>query len=554
MAAKTEGVEIKLNGEFEESISAFMRAMIPALFMQTVEEKRVLDRLVNVIHYLSVSRCGARDLFIWSDCSFKKWELFKRDGQSQTGENCTVTDLEYKELFQALKDFAKPESTDPIRHKASVLVLADPAHALESATNVRCLKETLQAIRGWRKTIILIGRNFQLPKELQTDVTVVPFDLPTAEELNDVASSLIKAYPSCKGYESVKIDQESIRPFARACSGITEEEMRALIGLSIAKHRAFDERAIPVALKEKERIVRRSNVLECHTSTGDLDQIGGLCHVKEYINEITPIFQNPEKAREYGVRIPPGVLLLGVPGCGKSLTAQMLGSHWKLPRLRFDVGRAFGSLVGESEGNIREMISVAEACAPVVLHIDEIEKGLGGDSLDGGTSSRVLATLLTWMEDKPQDVFIVATANDLRKLQKMPELISRFSDSFFVDLPDTVSRVDILGIHLNISKHKMSASDLQDVAVATNGYSGRELRNVVHKALAIAFKQGLPHPTVKELLLAAKLIVPTSQTMRESISDLRKWCKSGRSRPAGALLEADDVGGDDKVFGLPDLK
>lgn len=559
--AKDKEEKIVLN-EWASTLSCYFRAMLPGMFLQTAEESRVLTQLVSVIHNLGVQKCGCRELFVWSDSSFKEWVLFSKpdaagaEANPETSE--TIKVLPNKEFFQAIKDFAKPDSTSPLRHKAAVLVLCDPGNALQSPTNCRVLREALADIRGWRKTIVLIGRSMNLPKELQPDLFVIPFELPTTDELFSVIHPLIMKYPTFKGYENIVIKEDAIRPFARACSGLTEEEMRTLVGLSIAKFKAFDDRAVEMALKEKSQIVRRSETLECHNPTSGLDSVGGLEHIKSWIAEVTPIFQNPDKARAYGLTLPPGLLLLGLPGTGKSLTARTLAAHWKLPLLRFDVGKAFGSLVGQSEANIRDMIALATAAKPCVLMIDEIEKGLGGSSLDGGTSSRVLATLLTWLEEKPDEVFVVATANDLRKLQTMPELISRFSDSFFVDLPNLHARKEILEIHLRERGHLLGDAVIDKVAEETRGYSGRELRNVVRKGLGIAFLKNLKHPTLKIMQQAITGITPTSKTMKEAIADLRKWTEAGRAQPAGSVLEGadDDVADnnlDSSVNGLPDL-
>jgi len=209
--------------------------------------------------------------------------------------------------------------------------------------------------------------------------------------------------------------------------------------------------------------------------------------------------------------------------------------------LHFDIGRVYGGLVGESESNLREVVSVATACAPVVLRIDEIEKGLGGEDRDGGTSQRVLATLLTWLEEKPDNIFVVATANDVRKLQRMPELIQRFSNVFFVDLPNEEARVEILKIHLRLTNHEVPDYELRTVAQKTYGYSGRELRNLINAVLGESFTLDLKNPTSYQFENALKLITPTYKSMRESIESLRDWCKDGRARPAGALLESNKL-------------
>ena len=541
--------------EWQSTVACFFRAMVPALFLQSTEETRVIDQLSTVTKYLGLSKCGKRKLLLWSQCSFKEIVCFM-DKDTKAGE--TVKRLEWQEFMRTVETFATCEEKNPNRHSAAMLVIADPEHILSNPQNVRCLKEAFEEIRGSRKTIVLVGRPMQLPKELQADVPVISFDLPNEHELHHVISQLAAKYPKAKGYESVTIDLEQTKPFARACAGVTEQEARTLLGLSLAKFSAFDDRAVQLALKEKERIVKRSEVLECQTVVGSLDKVGGLENVKDWINKVTPILDNPDAAREYGLDLPSGLLLTGLPGGGKTLVAKMLAAHWKLPLLRFDVGRSFGSLLGQTEGNVREVLAVAVASAPCILFIDECEKSLGGGGeTDGGASSRVKATLLTFLEEKPDNVFVIATANDLTRLNHMPELIQRFSNVFFVDLPALEARAEILDIHLKPKGHSLSRAELMLVARELKGYSGREIRNVVRAALATAFGAGAPHPCAADLLAACKTIVPTSETMREAIKNMRNWCKEGRAVQASAeTIENEDSAGalpGRAEFGVPDL-
>jgi AAA+ superfamily predicted ATPase len=564
MAAKTatekESQVIKLN-PWQEEVACFFRAQC-SMAIQTSEESRALQSLTDVVQHLGQTGGGCRDFFVWSACSFQKRELFLKDDTVQQ-----VKDLGQTEFFAALEEFGKPNEVVPAsgpndrpkqRHKATVLVLCDPQDALSRPVNVRKLRETLKAINGWRKQIVIVARPFGIPKDIETELSIIDMPLPTLPELLASSVPLIAAYSGHKNYQGVPINNDSIAPFCRAVTGVTEDESRKLISLSLAKYRAFDDRSVGLALKEKERIVKRSEVLEARTCTGSLDDVGGLVNVKHYVDEITPILAEPDEARKYGLKLPSGILMVGVPGTGKSLTADKLAAQWKLPLLCMDVGRCMNQWQGQSEHNVREVFAIAKACAPCVLRIDEIEKALGGNSTgqESGTTERVKGTILTWFVEKPDDVFVVATANDLRKLEAMPELIRRFSEVFFVDLPDLRSRIEILSIHMRGAGHNVPADDLVEVAKAAKGFTGDECARVIQKALASSFKAKLPHPALEHLLAAARDIKPLKDTMKESIARLRQWSKEGRAKPAGATLE-DDERNDTTSFdtdGLPDFQ
>ncbi len=552
MADKPEAATINLS-EWQSTIACYLRAMAPALFLQSAEETRVIDQLVEIVQWLGLNKCGKRKLLIWSECSLQEIICLKEKEEEVAGGKIRH---DYAEFLKTVTTFGSPEDTKPVRHHAALLVIVDPQSILSNSQNVRALKETLNEIRGSRKAVILIGRAFQLPKELQADIPAIPFNLPTEQHLLETVSAIVPKYPKAKGYENVVIDNEQIKPFARACTGITEQESRTLLGLALAKFAAFDARAVELALKEKERIVKRSEVLECQTIHGSLQQIGGLENVKAWVHTVTPILQNPDAARAYGLDLPSGLLCTGISGTGKTLLAKMLAAHWKLPLLRFDVGRAFGSLLGQTEGNVREVFTVANASAPCILFIDEIEKALGGDSMDGGASSRVMASILTYLEEKPDNVFVVATANNLKRLQHMPELIQRFANIFFVDLPALEARADIISIHL-APEHSLPRCDLVEAARSLRGFSGREIRNVVRAAKNAAFIANAQHPCVADLVAAAKGVVPSSEMMKEPIAELQRWCKDGRAvRASSATLEEEDAIGaiEGKAeFGVPDL-
>ncbi|MGD0090431.1 MAG: AAA family ATPase [Planctomycetota bacterium] len=234
--------------------------------------------------------------------------------------------------------------------------------------------------------------------------------------------------------------------------------------------------------------------------------------------------------------------MVGVPGTGKTLAARAISASWNVPLVGLDAGRLFGSLVGESEANLRTALRTAEAIAPCTCLIDELEKAFGGSGgYDGGTSARVFGGLLSWLQDKRADVFVVATANDVSKLP--PELLrkGRFDEIFFVDLPDAESRAEILAIHLRRAGHEFKKADLAEVARISKGYTGSELEAAVQSALIEAFTDKERKPTAADMARAIKSTVPLSKTMAERINVLREFCKTGRAVPAGGMLEDDEA-------------
>jgi len=300
----------------------------------------------------------------------------------------------------------------------------------------------------------------------------------------------------------------------------------------------LDASAARTILQEKRQIVRKCGVLEFVDADADLDRVGGLELLKAWLGTRARAFS--ARARGFGLPAPRGVLLVGVQGCGKSLCAKAVSRSWNLPLLRFDLGRVFGSLVGSSEENVRRAIAVAESVAPAILWIDEIDKGFAGvqssGASDGGTTARVLSTLLTWFNEKTRPVFVVATANDVTQLP--PELLrkGRLDELFFVDLPTAEERAQVLAIQLARRGRVPDAFDLPQLARLAPGFSGAELEEAVISGLYDAFGQGV-ELTTAHLATALRETVPLSRTMSERLEALRSWA-DGRARPASRRGEA----------------
>jgi SpoVK/Ycf46/Vps4 family AAA+-type ATPase len=314
---------------------------------------------------------------------------------------------------------------------------------------------------------------------------------------------------------------------------LTENEAKDAIAKAIiqAGGRLGGE-AIEAVTAEKQQIIRKSGLLEFYASDEVLTNVGGLETLKNWLRKRVRAFS--EEARSFGLPEPKGILLVGVQGCGKSLVAKSVANSWRLPLLRLDVGRLFASLVGSSEENLRNAIKVAESIAPVVLWVDEIEKGFSGvgssNMSDAGTAARVFGSFITWLQEKQKPVFVIATANDVSGLP--PELVrkGRFDEIFFVDLPDAIERAQIWQIHLSKRNRDPAQFDLNTLAMASDGLSGAEIEQAVIAGLYEAFDKNRPLG-MSDLLEVLQETVPLSQMMAEEIDGLRQWARQ-RARQA----------------------
>jgi len=532
---KNANPELVLN-DWETSLFRQLQAHQAGLFLQTTEETRVMMSIFRAAQQICIKGWGKRDITRWSIISTERTPLLKPREVERSGP---------EELFAVVRNFVD-EKDDEGASVPGLLILCDMRVELEgNPATVRLLREAVMEIsaRGLRKTIIILGAPFTLPAEIRAEYPAIEFEIPSTAKIEKSFGFFVERMQKHKNYAKIKPSKEIIHGLARACTGLTEIEAHGMLALALARFEAIDDRGIKMAQKEKAKALLRGGSLEMREPRGGLEMVGGLDRLKAWVDKATPIVQDPKSAQSYGLRIPSGLLLVGIPGCGKSLLAESLGGHWGLPVLLFNVGAAFASHVGESEANIRQMQQTAEAMKPCIVMIDEIEKGLGGDGLDGGTSNRVKQSLLTWLQEKSDEIFVVATANDLRKLQSMPELIraGRFDKQFFVDLPDAESRATIFKIHLTKSGHELPDDQLVQLAKATKAYSGAEIEVIVQEALRESFAMDPrpAHPPVEVLQRCIKTTKPLSETMKESIEVLRQWCKEGRAEAAGRTLEED---------------
>jgi SpoVK/Ycf46/Vps4 family AAA+-type ATPase len=370
--------------------------------------------------------------------------------------------------------------------------------------------------------VVLTGAELHFPQELDPLVATVVLPAPGEEEYRDLLSNLLRDL-SERQYVEVAMSNEEMAGLLRHLSGLTLLEAQKILTKAIIEDGRLASEDIRHVVEAKKAVVEREGLLEYYPVEQSMADIADLATLKEWLAKRKNVVANPLKAQEFGLTFPRGVLLLGVPGCGKSLSAKAVASEWKLPLLKFDTSNLYNKYIGESEKNFKRAIRAAERMAPVILWIDELEKAFAaGGSEDGGVSQRILGSFLSWMQDRKGEVFIVATANDIERLP--PEFLrkGRFDEIFFVDLPDLETRRDIFRIHLENRGQDPHSIDLEFLAREAEGFSGSEIEEVVLSGLYSAFSEETTLDT-EALDREVKGTVPLSVTMGEKVQALREW-------------------------------
>jgi AAA+ superfamily predicted ATPase len=394
---------------------------------------------------------------------------------------------------------------------------------------VRWVRQLTRADGNPPRVALLSTPTSELPEDLQKEVPTLEVPLPNKKHLEKLCGRVARRLS--EKFDGFTFNEHSEKLF-EAAQGLTTMEAELAFGKAGAECRKLTSEESPVVMREKKRILRENQMLEYYEPEVSFDDVGGLGKLQEWLQKRKRAYG--DKAQDFGLEPPRGTMLLGVQGCGKSLIAKAIAQEWSFPLLRFDIGKVFGGIVGESESNMRKALEVAEALAPSVLWIDEIEKGLSGlgssGATDGGTTARVFGTFLTWMQEKDTPVFVVATANRIQQLP--PELLrkGRFDELFFVDLPGFEDRKDILSIHLKAKDKDPDRFDLEMLAQKAQGFSGAEIEEAIHEGMFTAFDDGTELAD-EHIATALEETVPLARTMAEDIKQLREWAEV-RARPA----------------------
>ncbi|MFN3927919.1 MAG: AAA family ATPase [Pseudanabaenaceae cyanobacterium] len=478
---------------FSDQLAVFLRARYPVLAINTLEEARLEQTIVSLAKNLG------RSVYIWDFV----------DGYTS---NPTDAGQGKRNPLQALEFVEKIP-------QGAVFILRDFDRFLDDIAIGRKLKNLDRRLQELPQNLILIAPQFTIPDALREVITVLNFPLPTPAEIKAELSRLCP-------------DLSPTEELIAASQGLSLDRLRRVVGRAIANQEL--DQLVDLVLTEKQQSIRQTQILEFYPTTTTVNDIGGLASLKEWLKLRGGAFS--AKARRYGLPYPRGLMLVGIQGTGKSLTAKAIAHEWHLPLLRLDVGRLFGGLVGESEARTRQMIQLAEAMSPCVLWIDEIDKAFtSSDSRgDGGTTSRVFATFLTWMAEKTSSVFVVATANNIKSLPSELLRKGRFDEVFFVGLPNQQERAEILAVHLSKYRpHSLRNYDLERLAYETPDFSGAELEQAVIEAMHIGFSQNRDF-TNEDIITAASQIVPLARTAQAEVQFLQDWVTSGRIRSASS--------------------
>src|SRR5271166_824656 len=523
-----------------DRLKVLINSSTPIVVMETVEEVRALSLVRLACSQLSLA------VFEWTIA----------DGLVRSGSGAAAAytptrgalpqgNSEADRLARAVLSTAGSDAgasprtamyntTDPVQALANletmtveaVFVLKDFHRHMDNPVVVRRLRDVGQKFSANRRTLVLTAPAIEMPPELASLVEFLDLPLPDSDRLREI---IRETYTRMAGTHTLKLqlDANGVDAMAANLRGLTEEAAERAISQTVVGRLALSPACITDVLDAKKALLKRSEMLEFIDATDTMSSVGGLENLKNWLAQRRNSWD--EQAHEFGLDPPKGVIILGVQGCGKSLCARAVAGEWKIPLVKFDTAAIYDKYIGETEKHIQKVFKVAEGLAPCVLWIDELEKvfaGSGPDSAsaDAGVSSRLLASFLSWMQERKAAVFVAATCNNVTVLP--PELIrkGRFDELFFVDLPSAAERRQIFSIQLAKRKRNPGDYDLDRVAAAAKGFSGAEIESAVQTALYAAFarKQEL---SSEDLLSALSSTVPLSITRAEEIADLRAWAK-----------------------------
>jgi hypothetical protein len=513
-----------------ERLKVLINSSTPIVVMETVEEVRALSLIHAACSELNMA------LFEWTVA----------DGLVRSGANASSpppVDLQARiNAARHTADPAAPDSSksaiyntaDPVQALANmesmtleaVFVLKDFHRHMDSPVIVRRLRDVGQKFSANRRTLVLTAPAIEMPRELASLVEYLDLPLPDIDRLREIIRETYTRMAQTHALK-LQLDAAGVDAMAANLRGLTEEEAERAVSQTVVSRYALSPACVTDVLEAKKSILKRSEMLEFVDASDTMTSVGGLDNLKNWLAQRRNSWD--PQARQFGLDPPKGVIILGVQGCGKSLCARAVAGEWKLPLVKFDTAAVYDKYIGETEKRIQKVFRVAEGLAPCVLWIDELEKvfaGSGPDSAsaDAGVSSRLLASFLSWMQERKSPVFVAATCNNVTVLP--PELIrkGRFDELFFVDLPSQTERKQIFSIQLTKRKRNPVDYELDRVAAAAKGFSGAEIESAVQTALYAAFarKQEL---ATEDLLHALETTVPLSTTRAEEIAELRNWAQ-----------------------------
>lgn len=489
---------------FTEEITLLLKARYPIIYVKTIEEDR-FEYVIRKHIKLNLNR------------SIYSWDFI--DGYSNNPNN---SGFAKKNPLQALELIEKLTLETP-----ALFILKDFNRFLNDISISRKLKNLSRILKFQPKTIIIVAANCQIPQELYDFITIIQFHLPLEKEINEELNRLVKSL-------DINISEEFRDNLSRVCQGLSLERIRRVFSKIIVTYKTIDNNSIQILLNEKKQIVKQTEILEYWSTTEKISNIGGIENLKKWLKKRRLAFN--QQAINYGLPTPRGLLLIGIQGTGKSLTAKAIANEWKIPLLKLDVGKLFGGIVGESEARLRQMIELSEAISPCVLWIDEMEKAFNNseNKSDSGTSNRILATFISWLSEKTLPVFVVATANNIELLPLEIIRKGRFDEIFFLDLPEKIEREQIFKIHIQeFRPNSWDFFDFEKLSQLSKNFSGAEIRQSIIEGMYHAFSQQRDF-TTEDICLALKDLIPLSHFENNQTLKLQHLATSGRIRLASS--------------------
>lgn len=490
--------------KFNDELALFLKARYPILYINTIEEDRV-EYVIRKNIKTNLNR------------SMYSWDFV--DGYTNNPNN---EGFAKRNPLQALELVERLNAETP-----ALFLLKDFNRFLTDLSISRKLRNVSRILKLQPKTIIIIGSDLTIPRELQDLVTVLQFQLPLENEISQELNRLVTSL-------NIKIDPQLFETLTRACQGLSLERIRRVLSKIIATYKTIDDNSIAVLLSEKKQIISQTEILEYASVNEKITNLGGLDNLKTWLKKRKTAFT--VQASKYGLPTPRGLLLVGIQGTGKSLAAKAIATDWQLPLLKLDVGKLFGGIVGESESRLRQMINVAETISPCILWIDEIDKAFSNTESrgDSGTSNRVLGTFISWLSEKTKPVFVIATANNIDLLPLEIIRKGRFDEIFFLNLPQKEEREEIFKIHIKEFRPKTWASfDYSKLAQSSESFSGAEIRQSIIEGMYQAFYEKREF-TTKDICIALNDLIPLANLESNQMIRLQNWASSGRIRSASS--------------------
>mgnify|MGYP005760081621 FL=1 len=502
--------------KFEVRLREYIDAQVPIIYIDSFDENKIDELVLKVT--------GSRRVWEWNEmdgCINRK--------KNKNGKSVSVHEtINAEQTLQELLRYGVREG----ELDRKVLIVKDIHPYLDDSKVVALLKNACMKIEEGtlETTFIFLSSVVKVPKELEKYMVLLREDFLDENGIKQVIRNFMEENNLGALYEKL-LDEIAV-----AFKGLSQLEIETILALDLSSRGVIDRKTIELIVEQKQQMIRKAGILEMVPISESLEDIGGLENLKEWMRKKSVILRDMSRAREFGVELPKGVLIAGVPGCGKSLNAKASAQLFEVPLLKLDMGRLMGKYVGESEANLRQAIALAEAIAPCVLWVDELEKafaGIGGDGGGAEVTTRLFGQFLTWMQEKSSAVFVVATANDVMKLP--PELMrkGRFDEIFYVKLPTVEERKKIFEIHIKKRRRQdYKGIDISKLVEKTTGYSGADIEGVVKDGIESAYVAGKDKVSTEDILKAIKETHSLNEIMKADIEKLEKEYKERRFKCA----------------------